>query len=129
MTHRKPVILQQQDEYFNNPSLVHPWFDEMIGRANEVLNALLRLKKYQLASEHPLHIQKNHQGTRPGKQVTCNLILVFFIIIRKKKKKNRKKGKKKFALIFFFFIMTHFYSKNIGHLSLLSLTMSYSKTT
>ncbi|KAI8889745.1 GATA-domain-containing protein [Backusella circina FSU 941] len=72
MTHRKPVILQQQGEYFNNSSLVHPWFDEMIGRANEVLNALLRLKKYQLASEHPLHLHTNNQGIRPGKQSDKN---------------------------------------------------------
>lgn len=28
-----------------------PWVDEMIGRANEVLNALLRLQKHQLAAQ------------------------------------------------------------------------------
>jgi hypothetical protein len=47
-------MMQHKDQFINtNPeqSSTRPLLDDMIGRANEVLNALLRLRKHQIASE------------------------------------------------------------------------------
>ncbi|KAI8331470.1 hypothetical protein BD560DRAFT_56536 [Blakeslea trispora] len=38
-----------------------PWLDDMIGRANEVLNALLRLRKHQIATEQQQQQQQLEQ--------------------------------------------------------------------
>ncbi|KAI8646957.1 hypothetical protein BD408DRAFT_409502 [Parasitella parasitica] len=47
-------IIQHKDQFINHDheqSSTRPLLDDMIGRANEVLNALLRLRKHQIASE------------------------------------------------------------------------------
>jgi vacuolar-type H+-ATPase subunit D/Vma8 len=49
-------MIQRKSQFVNTqqpPDLAstRPWLDDMIGRANEVLNALLRLRKHQIASE------------------------------------------------------------------------------
>ncbi|KAL9559854.1 hypothetical protein MBANPS3_000234 [Mucor bainieri] len=60
MTERKHSIVEN-DQYFTNPATMRPWLDDMIGKANEVLNALLRLRKHQLAAEHAkLHRVPDH---------------------------------------------------------------------
>ncbi|ORX59754.1 hypothetical protein DM01DRAFT_1333210 [Hesseltinella vesiculosa] len=56
MTQQKAMLLDQ--DYFSDSTNMRPWLDGMIGRANEVLNALLRLRKQQMASE----IMKLHGG-------------------------------------------------------------------
>ncbi|OBZ90229.1 GATA zinc finger domain-containing protein 10 [Choanephora cucurbitarum] len=38
-------------EHQSDIDSTRPWLDDMIGRANEVLNALLRLRKHQIATE------------------------------------------------------------------------------
>jgi hypothetical protein len=58
MNQRKSSIVDAD----NNPTLMRPWLDDMISRANEVLNALLRLRKHQLAAESArLHRIPDHQ--------------------------------------------------------------------
>ncbi|KAI8099034.1 uncharacterized protein BX664DRAFT_320225 [Halteromyces radiatus] len=49
MTQQKHLLLDQ--DYFCDSTKMQPWLDGMIGRANEVLNALLRLRKHQMAAE------------------------------------------------------------------------------
>ncbi|CAO3599024.1 unnamed protein product [Absidia cylindrospora] len=49
MTQQKNQLLDQ--DYFCDSTKVRPWLDGMIGRANEVLNALLRLRKQQMTAE------------------------------------------------------------------------------
>lgn len=47
-------MIQHKDQFINNnheQSSTRLLLDDMIGRANEVLNALLRLRKHQIASE------------------------------------------------------------------------------
>lgn len=62
MNQRRGAIIEN-DNYFGNPTLMRPWLDDMIGRANEVLNALLRLRKHQLAAEHAkLHRASDYQN-------------------------------------------------------------------
>jgi hypothetical protein len=62
MNQKKSSIVETDDNYFSNPTLMGPWLDDMISRANEVLNALLRLRKHQLAAEHArLHRIPDHQ--------------------------------------------------------------------
>lgn len=56
MAQQKPMLLDQ--DYFSDSTNMRPWLDGMIGRANEVLNALLRLRKHQMAAE----IMKLHGG-------------------------------------------------------------------
>ncbi|CEP08540.1 hypothetical protein [Parasitella parasitica] len=51
MTERKHSIVEN-DYSFTNPNNMRPWLDDMISKANEVLNALLRLRKHQLAAEY-----------------------------------------------------------------------------
>lgn len=53
-------MVQHKSQFIqtNPPSSLdssRPWLDDMIGRANEVLNALLRLRKHQMASEQRLN--------------------------------------------------------------------------
>ncbi|KAI7893128.1 uncharacterized protein EV154DRAFT_601044 [Mucor mucedo] len=50
MNQKKSSMMDEN--YFSNPTSMRPWLDDMIGRANEVLNALLRLRKHQLAAEY-----------------------------------------------------------------------------
>ncbi|KAK4519245.1 uncharacterized protein ATC70_009477 [Mucor velutinosus] len=49
------IMIQHKDQFINHHhheySSTRPLLDDMIGRANEVLNALLRLRKHQIASE------------------------------------------------------------------------------
>jgi hypothetical protein len=44
MNQRRNSILDQ--------SYDHPWLDGMINQANDVLNALIRLRKHQLATDY-----------------------------------------------------------------------------
>lgn len=70
MYRRKSSIIET-DNRFSNPTLMRPWLDDMISKANEVLNALLRLRKHQLAAEYArLHRISDHQHLgRTDKQV------------------------------------------------------------
>lgn len=45
------VNSQQSPNAYQDLTLTQHFLDDMIGRANEVLNALLRLRKHQIASE------------------------------------------------------------------------------
>ncbi|KAL1930196.1 hypothetical protein VTP01DRAFT_1350 [Rhizomucor pusillus] len=56
-----------------------PWVDEMIGRANEVLNALLRLQKHQLAAQ-----QEKRRLYYYGEQIDSNDLRV----LRQRKRKR-----------------------------------------
>ncbi|CAO3599885.1 unnamed protein product [Absidia cylindrospora] len=63
MIHYKPYLLSasspttltapQQRQHHHDE--LRPWMDDMIGKANQVLNALLRLRKHQMASDTPSH--------------------------------------------------------------------------
>lgn len=69
MNQKKNSIVEN-DNYFSNPTSMRPWLDDMIGRANEVLNALLRLRKHQLAAEYArLHRISDQQQYRHGAEV------------------------------------------------------------
>lgn len=60
MNEKKTSMMDET--YFSNPTSMRPWLDDMIGRANEVLNALLRLRKHQLAAEYAgIHRVSDHQ--------------------------------------------------------------------
>lgn len=61
MNHKRGSILENDHYFSHNSTLMRPWLDDMISRANEVLNALLRLRKHQLAAEHArLHKTDHH---------------------------------------------------------------------
>ncbi|KAG2204798.1 hypothetical protein INT47_004073, partial [Mucor saturninus] len=83
MNQKKSSMMDEN--YFSNPTSMRPWLDDMIGRANEVLNALLRLRKHQLAAEYAgvhrvsdqQHLQQHQQ--RRGAEVKK-------LIIKRKKK-------------------------------------------
>ena len=79
MNQRKGSIVEN-DAYFSNPTLMRPWLDDMIGRANEVLNALLRLRKHQLAAEHA----RQHRD-HLKREVKKNVHHDSFFSLRKKK--------------------------------------------
>ncbi|KAI9299829.1 hypothetical protein BJ944DRAFT_41371 [Cunninghamella echinulata] len=49
MAQQKYLLLDQ--DYFSDSKKMGPWLDGMVGKANEVLNGLLRLRKYQMAAE------------------------------------------------------------------------------
>lgn len=49
MAHYKPYLLSASTTSQHDDEL-RPWMDSMIGKANEVLNALLRLRKQQMVS-------------------------------------------------------------------------------
>jgi vacuolar-type H+-ATPase subunit D/Vma8 len=53
MIQRKGQIINSHSgaSTYQDLTSTRPWLDDMIGRANEVLNALLRLRKHQIASE------------------------------------------------------------------------------
>ncbi|KAF7730970.1 hypothetical protein EC973_001016 [Apophysomyces ossiformis] len=52
MTHRKGYIIDYgQHNSFHDPTATRPWLDHMIRQANEVLNALLRLRKHQMTAD------------------------------------------------------------------------------
>lgn len=51
MQQKKQSILEDES-YLSNASITNPWLDDMIKKANEILNSLLRLRKYQLAAEN-----------------------------------------------------------------------------
>ncbi|KAG0183937.1 hypothetical protein DFQ28_000450 [Apophysomyces sp. BC1034] len=50
VSHLKLQLINAQN--FHASSEVQPWLDDLIGKANEVLNALLRIRKYQMAEEY-----------------------------------------------------------------------------
>jgi len=59
-------MIQHRDQFINHRHHEHsstrPLLDDMIGRANEVLNALLRLRKHQIASEqYQCHLIQQQQ--------------------------------------------------------------------
>ncbi|KAG2230368.1 hypothetical protein INT48_007663 [Thamnidium elegans] len=73
-------MVQRKSQFINSHSSTstyqdlnstRPWLDDMIGRANEVLNALLRLRKHQLASEQ-LRAAKNVPEQYQGDYVSSN---------------------------------------------------------
>ncbi|GAA5798919.1 hypothetical protein HPULCUR_004327 [Helicostylum pulchrum] len=73
-------MVQRKSQFINSHSSTstyqdlnstRPWLDDMIGRANEVLNALLRLRKHQLASEQ-LRVAKNVPEQYQGDYVSSN---------------------------------------------------------
>ncbi|KAI7899348.1 uncharacterized protein BX663DRAFT_489236 [Cokeromyces recurvatus] len=75
MNERKQTIIEND---FNNPTLIRPWLDDMINKANEVLNALLRLRKYQLAAEYRIQHRSNDNDGRKrpvfqGRCHSCNI--------------------------------------------------------
>ncbi|KAI7856931.1 hypothetical protein BDC45DRAFT_53287 [Circinella umbellata] len=50
----RETVVHQQTNMPTDPHLLansQPWLDDMIGRANEILNALLRMQKQQLAAQ------------------------------------------------------------------------------
>ncbi|KAI8976754.1 hypothetical protein BDB01DRAFT_304860 [Pilobolus umbonatus] len=51
MLNKKTLLTDKDNNYFNDAQLTSPWLDDMITQANEVLNALLRLRKQQMASD------------------------------------------------------------------------------
>ncbi|KAI8047084.1 uncharacterized protein B0P05DRAFT_445825, partial [Gilbertella persicaria] len=70
-------MTQHQYQFMHPPAT--PWLDDMIGRANEVLNALLRLRKRQIATEQHHQEQQDHhpnrqrkRGKRPPFQGRCH---------------------------------------------------------
>ncbi|KAG2208528.1 hypothetical protein INT47_010224 [Mucor saturninus] len=60
MVQRKSQFIRQTSP--SELDSTRPWLDDMIGRANEVLNALLRLRKHQMASE------QQHQQQQQSEQ-------------------------------------------------------------
>ncbi|ORZ08409.1 hypothetical protein BCR42DRAFT_495510 [Absidia repens] len=54
MVHYKPYLLSANTTV-NHDEELQPWMDDMIGKANEVLNALLRLRKHQMVSSPAIH--------------------------------------------------------------------------
>ncbi|KAI8993725.1 hypothetical protein BDB01DRAFT_847567 [Pilobolus umbonatus] len=53
MLQRKSQFIDYHSNTVSNKEveMTQPWLEDMIGRANEVLNALLRLRKHQIATE------------------------------------------------------------------------------
>ncbi|CEP12715.1 hypothetical protein [Parasitella parasitica] len=72
-------IIQHKDQFINHnhhqeQSSTRPLLDDMIGRANEVLNALLRLRKHQIASEQyqSTLLQQRHKAADAAEQYFDN---------------------------------------------------------
>lgn len=84
MNQRKSSIVENED-YFSNPTLMRPWLDDMIGRANEVLNALLRLRKHQLAAEYAKAHRVSDQHNVRGVEVKNLYKYTIFFFLKKKK--------------------------------------------
>ncbi|KAI8885475.1 hypothetical protein K501DRAFT_331935 [Backusella circina FSU 941] len=53
MVQKKKILLESQSisYLFDDSNSSEPWLEDMIGKANQVLNALLRLRKHQLAAQ------------------------------------------------------------------------------
>jgi hypothetical protein len=53
MIQKKQILMESQSmsHLFNDSNSSEPWLEDMIGKANQVLNALLRLRKHQLAAQ------------------------------------------------------------------------------
>ncbi|KAI8391442.1 uncharacterized protein BYT42DRAFT_194430 [Radiomyces spectabilis] len=67
MTHQKRALTQRYHETFHHQDLMsRPWLDDMVGKANKVLNALLRLRKYQLAVEAAQRRQDHTEARSSG---------------------------------------------------------------
>ncbi|CAO3636347.1 unnamed protein product [Cunninghamella blakesleeana] len=56
--HYKPYLISPQ-----HTTELQPWMDEMIGKANQVLNSLLRLRKYQLSQSSSTHVSSALSST------------------------------------------------------------------
>lgn len=69
MIQRKTQFITSQHQPQDLAS-TRPWLDDMIGRANEVLNALLRLRKHQIASEQYRSVQQPSTITSDHQQVS-----------------------------------------------------------
>jgi hypothetical protein len=81
MTQQKHQLLDQ--DYFCDSTKVRPWLDGMIGRANEVLNALLRLRKQQMTAEMTrLHGTGGHGTSDDG---DCHSLQVIPSLHKKKR--------------------------------------------
>lgn len=49
------LIREKSSAELNDIYTIKPWLDEMIDKANQLLNALLRLRKQQMAAEQMLN--------------------------------------------------------------------------
>lgn len=67
---------------WQNQQQKQPWLDDMITRANEVLNALLRLQKHQLAAQEE-HRRAYYYGT------ASSSIASLYVSTNKQKHKHR----------------------------------------
>ncbi|KAI8099452.1 uncharacterized protein BX664DRAFT_253450 [Halteromyces radiatus] len=78
MVHYKPYLLSSDSNPQHDDEL-RPWMDEMIGKANQVLNALLRIRKQQMAIGQNLIInlcqiiQLLKRSTFQGRCHSCNI--------------------------------------------------------
>ncbi|KAI8973265.1 hypothetical protein BDF20DRAFT_823510, partial [Mycotypha africana] len=71
--HLKRASIYRIEDYFCDANLMRPWLDDMIGKSNEILNALLRLRKHQIAAEQArLHRITTSTSKRPGFQGRCH---------------------------------------------------------
>ncbi|KAI9246009.1 hypothetical protein EDC94DRAFT_665067 [Helicostylum pulchrum] len=99
MNQRKSSMVENED-YFSNPTLMRPWLDDMIGRANEVLNALLRLRKHQLAAEyakaHRVSDQHNVRGAEDNENwdTSNNSMASTGGVMSSNSYRRRKRGKR-----------------------------------
>lgn len=83
---QKKISIVEDDNYFSSSLSMRPWLDDMIGRANEVLNALLRLRKHQLAAEyakvHRISDQQQYQRSAEVKRKKNSVQNDSFVLIR-----------------------------------------------
>ncbi|KAG2232567.1 hypothetical protein INT48_000947 [Thamnidium elegans] len=99
MNQRKSSMVENED-YFSNPTLMRPWLDDMIGRANEVLNALLRLRKHQLAAEyakaHRVSDQHNVRSAEDNENwdISNNSMTSTSDVMSSNSYRRRKRGKR-----------------------------------
>lgn len=78
----RDTMIRQQHEAVTTPldDMHHlfnktPWLEDMIGRANEILNALLRLQKHQLAAQEEKR-QSIYYYSPSGTFYVCTLLYV-----------------------------------------------------
>lgn len=73
MVQRKSQFINSSTSSYQDLNSTRPWLDDMIGRANEVLNALLRLRKHQMASEQQLLTAPDQQVRNTESSTFCLL--------------------------------------------------------
>ncbi|CEG71249.1 Putative GATA-type sexual development transcription factor NsdD [Rhizopus microsporus] len=72
------LIREKSSAELNNIYTIKPWLDEMIDKANQLLNALLRLRKQQMAAEQMLNAH----------QTSANLDERYAMPLRKRKRRR-----------------------------------------